>query len=159
VLAERLAQQNAEWIREVAWLSDEQWQTWCAAQGRALGEVVQQVATTYRAMAEGRRAGNRGRPAAKGCARMPATPGLDAPGAPDDAAPAKAAVLEALRRNGAAAACAVRGLTDEELDPAAPAAWAAGAAGAPATTAQAVERVLLGRLARWLEDVRSTVGA
>jgi hypothetical protein len=65
----------------------------------------------------------------------------------------KEETLALLRKNAAAAASAVRGLSDEQLDRSAP------MLGGPAMTAQqAIERILIGHVQEHHGSIKSTVG-
>ena len=60
-----------------------------------------------------------------------------------------------LRTQGAAAAAAVRGLTDEQLDRSAPMAFAGGASW---STADIIERILIGHPLEHAESIKATIG-
>jgi hypothetical protein len=117
-LAERL-EQGAQALATLAGgLTDAQWQTRIPKDGRKVGVVVHHVATMYpleiqlaQALAGGK--------AIEGVT-WDAVHEINAKHAADHDAVTKEAALDLLRRNSAAAAAAIRALSDAELDKAAP---------------------------------------
>jgi hypothetical protein len=116
-LAERL-EQGARALEAVAsTLTDAQWQTRIPKDGRKVGVVVHHVATMYPLeiqLAQGLAAGN---PIAG--VTWDAVHDINAKHAREHDEVTKDAAFDLLRRNSAAAAAAIRALSDEELDRAA----------------------------------------
>jgi hypothetical protein len=99
-------------------LTDRQWRTHVPSDGRMVGVIVHHVASVYPLeiqLARTLAAGN----AVVGVT-MEDVHAMNAAHAIENAAVTKEAALELLRRNSAAAAAAIRALSDEELDQAAP---------------------------------------
>jgi hypothetical protein len=118
-LADRL-EQGAQMLADVARaLTEAEWQTRIPKDGRTVGVVVHHVASVYPLeiqLAQTLAAGH----AVTGVTWDDVHAG-NAAHAREHAGVTKEAALELLRRNHAAAAIAIRALTDEELDEAAPA--------------------------------------
>jgi hypothetical protein len=117
-LAERLEQGARALATLAGGLTDAQWQTRIAKDGRKVGVVVHHVATMYpleiqlaQALAGGK--------AIEGVT-WDAVNDINAKHAAEHDGVTKEAALDLLRRNSAAAAAAIRALSDAELDKAAP---------------------------------------
>jgi Mycothiol maleylpyruvate isomerase N-terminal domain len=117
-LAERLEQGARALATLAGGLTDAQWQTRIPKDGRKVGVVVHHVATMYpleiqlaQALAGGK--------AIEGVT-WDAVNDINAKHAAEHDGVTKEAALDLLRRNSAAAAAAIRGLSDAELDKAAP---------------------------------------
>ena len=113
-LAERLEQGARALATLAGGLTDAQWQTRIPKDGRKVGVVVHHVATMYpleiqlaQALAGGKAIGD-------------AVNDINAKHAAEHDGVTKEAALDLLRRNSAAAAAAIRALSDAELDKAAP---------------------------------------
>jgi uncharacterized damage-inducible protein DinB len=148
--ADRLEQANRELIATVERLSDGEWRTPTAGEGWSAGVVAHHVAENHHTLiglvqliADGR-----------------SLPSLtwetihrgNAEHARKHAETTKGETLDLLRRDGAAAAAAVRGLTDAQLD------RSASVLGGTMTAAQAIERVLIGHVAQHHESIKGVVG-
>jgi hypothetical protein len=117
-LAERLEQGAQSLFALAATLTDTQWHTRIPHDGRTVGVVVHHVATMYPLeiqLAQTLAAG-----AAVQGATWDAVNAINATHATEHASVTKAEALELLRENSAAAAAAIRALSDEELQRAAP---------------------------------------
>ncbi len=117
-LADRLEQGARALVTFASGLSDTEWQTRLPKDGRKVGVVVHHVATMYPLeiqLAQTLAAGT----AVTGVT-WDVVHELNAGHAKQYDAVTKEAALELLRRNSAAAAAAIRALSDEELDRAAP---------------------------------------
>ena len=118
VLAERL-EQGARALEAVAsTLSDAEWQIRIPKDGRKIGVVVHHVASMYPLEVQLAQQLAAEQPIAG--VTWDAVHELNATHAGDNDAVTKDAALDLLRRNSAAAAAAIRALSDEELDRAAP---------------------------------------
>jgi hypothetical protein len=117
-LAERLEQGAQSLFALAATLTDTQWHTRIPHDGRTVGVVVHHVATMYPLeiqLAQTLAAG-----AAVQGVTWDAVNAINATHATEHASVTKAEALELLRENSAAAAAAIRALSDEELQRAAP---------------------------------------
>jgi len=117
-LADRLERGAEALAALAATLTDAEWQTRIPHDGRRIGVVVHHVATMYpleiqlaQLLAAGSAVEN---------LSWEAVDELNARHAAEHEAVTKAAALDLLQRNSAAAAAAIRALSDEELDRAAP---------------------------------------
>jgi hypothetical protein len=118
-LADRL-EQGAQMLADVALaLTEAEWQTRIPKDGRKVGVVVHHVASVYPLEIQLAQMLAAGHPVT-GVTWDDVHAGNAAHGQ-EHAGVTKEAALELLRRNSAAAAAAIRALTDEELDEAAPA--------------------------------------
>jgi hypothetical protein len=118
-LAERLeagAQALATFASE---LTDDEWHTRVPKDGRKIGVIVHHVASVYPIEIQLAQTLAAGTPVTG--VTMDGIHQMNAGHARDHDLAAKDVTLELLRRNSAAAAAAIRALTDEELDRAAPA--------------------------------------
>jgi len=116
-LAERL-EQGARALAETArGLDDAQWQTPIPGDGRKVGVVVHHVATMYPLEIQLAQSLAGGKPIAG--VTWDAVHEINGKHAKDFDAVTKDAALDLLQRNSAAAAAAIRALSDEELDRAA----------------------------------------
>jgi hypothetical protein len=117
-LAERL-EQGARALEAVATgLSEAEWQTRIPHDGRTIGVVVHHVATMYPLEVQLAQALGAGKPVAG--VTWDAVNEINAEHARANNAVTTEAAIELLRSNSAAAAAAIRALSDEELDRAAP---------------------------------------
>ena len=150
-LAAKFEKVNEEAIKTVEGCSDEQWQAICKDEGWSVGITAHHIASgltpilgLIRVMAAGGQF-----PALT----MEQIDQGNAKHAQDFANCSKQETLEILRRDGAAAANAVRGLSDEELDKS-----AVILARAPSmTTEQGIQDVLIASTAGHLESIRATI--
>jgi len=117
-LAERLEQGARALAETASALSDAQWQTPIPGDGRKVGVIVHHVATMYPLEIELAQALAAGKPIAG--VSWDAVHDINAKHAGENGAVTKEAALDLLKRNSAAAASAIRALTDEQLDRAAP---------------------------------------
>jgi hypothetical protein len=117
-LAERLEAGAAALAAFAAPLSEEQWQTHLPKDGRKLGVVVHHVASMYPLEIQLAKVLAAGRPITD--VTWDAVDAINRDHARDNDGVAKEDALALLAANSAAAAAAIRGLTDEELDRAAP---------------------------------------
>lgn len=116
-LAERL-EQGARALEGVATaLTNTEWQTRIPKDGRTVGVVVHHVATMYPLEIELAQALAAGKPISG--VTWDAVNEINAKHAKENSAVTKEAAIELLRRNSAAAAAAIRALSDDELDNAA----------------------------------------
>jgi hypothetical protein len=116
-LAERL-EQGARALESVASaLTETEWQTCIPGDGRTIGVVVHHVATMYPLEIHLAQALAAGKPITD--VTWDVVNELNAKHARANNAVTKAAAIDLLRRNGVAAAAAIRALSDEELDRAA----------------------------------------
>jgi hypothetical protein len=116
-LAERLEQGARALETRAAALTDSQWTTRLPGDGRAIGVVVHHVATMYPLEIQLAQALAAGNPITD--VTWDVVNELNAQHARANATVTKAAAIDLLRRNSAAAAAAIRALTDRELDSAA----------------------------------------
>lgn len=117
-LAERLEQGARALAETASTLSDAQWQTPIPGDGRKVGVIVHHVATMYPLEIELAQALAAGKPIAG--VSWDAVHDINAKHAGEHGAVTKEAALDLLKRNSAAAASAIRALSDEQLDRAAP---------------------------------------
>ncbi|HEX6534828.1 MAG TPA: DinB family protein [Gemmatimonadaceae bacterium] len=117
-LADRLERGATALASFASALTDEQWQTRVPHDGRKIGVIVHHVATMYPLEIQLAEAVARGEPVVNVTGEV--VDSLNAAHAREYDAVTKDAALDLLRRNSAAAAAAVRALSDEELDRAAP---------------------------------------
>jgi hypothetical protein len=118
LLAERL-ENGARALAEFAsTLTDAEWQTQLLEDRRSVGVVVHHVASMYPLEIQIAQTAAAGRPIAG--VTMKDVHAINAKHAAEHADVTKAEALDLLRRNSAAAAEAIRALTDEELDRAVP---------------------------------------
>ena len=117
-LAERLEQGARALDNFASTLTDSQWQTRVPKDGRKIGVVVHHVASMYPLEIKLAQTLAAGKPVEG--VTWDAVNDLNAGHARENDAVTKEAALDLLRRNSAAAAAAVRALTDEELERAAP---------------------------------------
>lgn len=116
-LAVRLEQGALELADLASGLSDADWQTRIPGDGRKVGVVVHHVATMYPLEIQLAELLSVGKPVAG--VTWDAVHAMNAAHAIDNDAVGKAETIELLRRNSAAAAAAIRGLSDPQLDSAA----------------------------------------
>jgi hypothetical protein len=116
-LAERLEQGARALAAFAEGLTDAQWQTRSIKDGRKVGVLVHHVATMYPLEIQLAQALAAGKPVAG--VTWEVVHGMNAGHAKEFDGVTKAAALELLRRNSAAAAAAIRALGDAELDRAA----------------------------------------
>jgi len=118
-LADRLEQGARALVTFAASLTDAQWKTRCMPDGRTVGVIVHHVAFVYPIEIQIAQTIASGKPLTG--LTMDDVHALNAKHAVDHAAVTKEEALEALRTNSAAAADAIRVLSDEQLALAAPA--------------------------------------
>ena len=116
-LADRLEQGARALATCAATLTDAEWQTRVPKDGRKVGVVVHHVASVYPLEIQLAQTLAEGKPIAG--VTWSAVHEMNAGHAKDNDAVTKEAALDLLRRNSAAAAAAIRALTDEGLDRAA----------------------------------------
>ncbi|HZS32689.1 MAG TPA: maleylpyruvate isomerase N-terminal domain-containing protein [Methylomirabilota bacterium] len=138
-LAERLEQANRELVATVERLSDQEWRTTSPAEGWPLGVVAHHVAQGHHDIAQLVRmvAAGQSPPASLTWETLNQK---NAEHARQYANVSKAETVALLRQNAAAAAAAVRALGDAELD------RTATLMGGPTSTAQVIERILIGHV-------------
>jgi hypothetical protein len=117
-LADRLEQGARALATFASGLTDAQWQARVPKDGRKVGVIVHHVASVYPLEIQLAQALAQGKPVAG--VTWDAVHEMNAGHAKEHDAVSKETVLELLRRNSAAAAAAIRALSDEELDRAAP---------------------------------------
>lgn len=118
VLAERI-EQGARLLTELAQsLTDAQWRTPLAPDGRTVGVIVHHVGNMYPIEIQLATELTRGNPIVG--VTWAAVADINAKHAQEHATPSKEEAIELLARNSRAAADAVRQFTDEQLDRAAP---------------------------------------
>lgn len=117
-LAGRLEQGARSLEAAAAALTDREWQAIIPGDGRTVGVVVHHVASIYPLEIELAQALAAGKPIAG--VTWAAVHELNARHALENRAVTKEAAIDLLRRNSAAAAAAIRALSDAELDAAAP---------------------------------------
>jgi uncharacterized damage-inducible protein DinB len=149
VLAERFEQANQELIVTVERASDAQWQTKTAGEGWSVGVVAHHVAVSHPGIAGLVRKIASGEPVPAMNAEMFAKD--NAEHAIQYANTTKADTLGLLRQNGTAAAATVRALGDAELD------RTGGSMGM--TSAQVIERILIGHIHEHHGSIRKAIGA
>jgi hypothetical protein len=151
-LADQFEKANREIIATVERCSDTQWKNKTSGESWPVGVVAHHVAQSHEGIA--------------GLVQKIATaqplPGLtmdminqgNAEHAKKFANCTKDETLALLRKNGAAAASAVRGLSDEQLDRSAPL-----LGGPPMTAQQAIERILIGHVQDHHGSIKQAIGA
>lgn len=117
VLADRLEQGARALVEFAETLTEAEWQTELIHDGRSVGVVVHHVATMYPIEIDAARTVGAGRPV-EGFT-VTDLHAFNAAHAKEHAGVTKAEAIDLLRRNSAAAAEAIRALTDRELDTAA----------------------------------------
>jgi hypothetical protein len=113
-LAERLEQGARALATFASALTDAEWQTRVPKDGRKIGVIVHHVASVYPLEIQLAQTLAEGKPVAG--VTWDAVHNMNAGHAKDQDAVTKEAVLELLRSNSAAAAAAIRALSDDELD-------------------------------------------
>ena len=124
-LADRLEQGARALATFASELTDAEWQTRVPRDGRKIGVIVHHVASVYPLEIQLAQTIAGGNPVAG--VTMDAVNAMNAGHARDHDAVTKEEALDLLRRNSAAAAAAIRALSDEELDRAAPVSLNSGA--------------------------------
>jgi hypothetical protein len=152
-LAARLEAGAAALAAFAATLTDAEWRTSVPHDGRTVGVVVHHVASVYPVEIELAQVLAGGQPVTG--VTMDDIHTLNARHAAEHAAATKAAALELLRANSAAAAAAIRALTDEQLTNAAPVSLYADA---PLTCQFFLEDHAVRHSYHHLARVKSTVG-
>jgi hypothetical protein len=117
-LAERLEQGARALAAFASELTDAQWQTRVPKDGRTVGVIVHHVASVYPLEIQLAQTVAEGKPVAG--VTWDAVHEMNAAHAREQDGVTKEAALDLLRRNSAAAATAIRALSDEDLDQAAP---------------------------------------
>ena len=118
ILADRLEQGAGALAAFASTLTDEQWQTRVPRDGRKICVIVHHVASVYPLEIQLAQTVASGKPITGVTAE--AVNEMNAGHARDNAGASKAETLTLLRRNSAAAAAAIRALSDDELDQGAP---------------------------------------
>ncbi len=152
-LAERIEQGAANLAAFAEGLSDAQWQTIVRPDGRSVGVVVHHVASIYPLEIDLTQTLAGGKPIEG--VTWDAVAQVNKQHAHDNAAATKAETIALLRKNGKAAADAVRQLTDEQLDRAAPVSLNANA---PLTTQFFIEDHALRHSFHHLAKIKAAVG-
>ncbi len=151
-LAEQFEQANRQMIATIERCSDAQWKTKTSGETWSVGVVAHHVAQGHEAIA------GLVRMIANGQALPPMTMDtihqMNAEHAKQYANATKDETLALLRKNAAAAAGTVRGLSDQQLERSAPV-----LGGPPMTAQQMVERVLIGHVKEHHGSIQATVGA
>lgn len=137
-LATAFENANNELIAAVEACSDEQWRQTCSAEGWSVAVTSHHVAKSHQAIAGFIEMIANGQPIPP--VTMEMFDAANAQHAHEHANCTKAETLELLRTGGKAAADAVRGLTDEQLDRSQPMAFAGGQSW---SAADVIERVLI----------------
>ena len=153
-LADRLEQGAQALASFAASLTDAQWKTRCLPDGRTVGVIVHHVAFVYPIEIEIAQIIASGKPMTG--LTMDDVHALNAKHAVDNAAVTKEAAIAALRANSAAAAAAIRALSDEQLRQAATASLYADA---PVTCQFVLEDHAVRHSYHHLARLRRTVGA
>jgi uncharacterized damage-inducible protein DinB len=152
-LAAELERVNAALEREIERCSDEDWRRTCAGEGWSVGVAAHHVAVAHESILGLVQAVAHGQPVPPITAEM--LDGYNAQHAVEHANCTRDEVLDLHRRGARAAADAVRGLSDEQLDRAAPVALLGGA---PASAQQLIESGLIGHPKDHLASIRAAVG-
>jgi hypothetical protein len=118
-LAQRLEQGAAALVSLASSLTDSEWQTRLPKDGRKVGVVVHHVASVYPIEISLAQTLAGGKPVEG--VTWPVIHEMNAGHAKDNDAVTKEAAIDLVRKNSAAAAAAIRALSDAELDAAAPA--------------------------------------
>ena len=116
-LADRLEEGARALAAQASALTDAEWQTRLPGDGRGIGVVVHHVASVYPVEIELAQTVAGGKPVIG--VTMDVINEMNARHAKENQAVTKADAIDLLRRNSAAAAAAIRALSDEELDRAA----------------------------------------
>ncbi len=155
-LAARFEQASQAVIATVAQCSDEEWQTVCPAEERSVGVVAHHIAIGYHAQLDALRAALAGRPVPAIYQDLQRLHEFNAEHAEQYAACTQGEVLDLLRRNGAAVARFIRGLSDEDLTRSAPLPLSSNTRW---TVQRWVERLLIGHAEQHLRNIRAVTGA
>ena len=151
-LAEQFEQANRQMIAAIEHCSEAQWKTKTSGEQWSVGVVAHHVAQGHEAVAGLVRMTANGQPLPP--MTMDTIHQMNAEHAKQYANATKDETLALLRKNAAAAASTVRGLSDEQLDRSAPL-----LGGPPMTAQQMVERVLIGHVKEHHGSIQATVGA
>lgn len=135
-------------------LTEEQWRTSVPGDGRTIGVIVDHVASVYPVEIQLAQTLAAGKPVTG--VTMDDIHAMNAAHARENASITKAAAIEHLRRTSAAAAAAIRALSDEELDRAAEASLYANA---PITCQFMLEDHAVRHSYHHLARIRKTLGA
>lgn len=150
-LAERFEQINGEVMAFVDRCSEATWRTPCAAEGQSVGVVIHHVATAYMAEINCIHAFATGQPLPSEYRDWELLDRANAQHAAQHTSCTKEETQQLLRRNGAAVAAFIRGLSDAQLDHTAYFALV----GETRTTERMVERILLGHPEEHWASIRS----
>jgi hypothetical protein len=150
-LADRFEQASKEMIATVERCSDTQWKSKTAGEEWSVGVVAHHVGEGHQAIADLVQKIATGQPMPP--ITMDAIHQMNAEHAKQYANCSKDETLTLLRKNAAAAASIVRGLSDAQLD------RSTSVLGGPMTAQQMVERVLIGHVQEHHGSIRTTVGA
>jgi hypothetical protein len=125
LLAERLEQGARALVRVASGLSDSQWKTRMPVDGRTVGVIVHHVASVYPVEIQLAQILAQGRPVEN--VTMQTVHEMNAAHALEHAEVTREEAINLLEKNSAAAAAAIRALSDEQLRKAAPASLYSGA--------------------------------
>jgi uncharacterized damage-inducible protein DinB len=149
-LANRFEAANREIISTVEKCSDAQWRTRCAGETWSVGVVAHHVAESHAGIARIIQTVAAGQPLPQITTEM--IDERNAQHARQHANCTKEETLELLRKNGASAVAAVRGLSDEQLQ------RSGTLRAGPMTAEQVVERILIGHAQGHLASIRAAIG-
>jgi uncharacterized damage-inducible protein DinB len=150
-LAEQFEQANRQMVATVERCTDAQWKSKMSGEERSVGVVAHHVAQSHEGIASIVKLIATGQPMPP--MTMNTIHQMNAEHAKQYASVGKDETLALLRKNAAAAAATVRGLSDEQLDRSAPV-----LGGPPMTAQQMVERVLIGHVVDHHGGIKATVG-
>ena len=153
-LADRLEQGARALIALASSLTEAQWQTRIPRDGRKVGVVVHHVANMYPLEIQIAQTVANGKPVVG--VTMDDVHVINAKHAQENDAVTKSAAIELLRQNSAAAAAAIRALTDEQLDTATPVSIYADA---PLTCQLVLEDHAVRHSYHHLAKIRAAIGA
>lgn len=153
-LASQFDTANKEMIATIEGLSEEQWRTRMADEGRPVAVVAHHVAGALRAVAGWVRTVASGQPLPPELTHE-FIDQTNAVHAQKHAEPSKDEVLDLLRRNGQATETMIRGLSDEELDRTTDSPFFADH---PVPTRSVIKHVLIAHITNHLKDIRATLG-
>jgi uncharacterized protein (TIGR03083 family) len=150
-LADRFEKASREMVATVEQCSDAQWKSKTSGETWSVGVVAHHVAQGHEGIADIVRRIATAQP------MPPLTMDMihqgNAEHAKQFADVTKADTLALLRKNATAAASAVRGLSDEQLDRSAPV-----LGGPPMTAQQAIERILIGHVEGHHDSIKQAIG-
>lgn len=153
-LADQFVAANNEMIATVEGLSEEQWRTTMADEGRPVAVVAHHVAGALRAVSGWVRTVASGQPLPPELTHE-FIDQTNAVHAEKHANPTKAEVLDLLHRNGQATEAMIRGLSDEELDRTTDSPFFADH---PVPARSVIKYVLIAHVTNHLRDIKATLG-